>query len=208
MRTVHTRHEQGAAYMALGAALATGKPQAYAVVPGPGLLNSVAALLTAYGMNAPVLALIGANPARRHRPRARPPARDPRPGRHHRAAGRLFGAHPQRRARRRAWSPRRSARWRPAGPARPRCECAIDVWGKRRPVDAAGAAAGRRRRRSTRTRSRKAAKLLGAAKKPADRLRRRRAGRRRRSHARSPRCCRRRCSAIAAAAACSTAAIR
>jgi len=26
MRVVHTRHEQGAAYMALGAALATGKP--------------------------------------------------------------------------------------------------------------------------------------------------------------------------------------
>ena len=42
--------------MALGAALATGKPQAYAVVPGPGLLNSAAALLTAYSMNAPVLA--------------------------------------------------------------------------------------------------------------------------------------------------------
>jgi acetolactate synthase-1/2/3 large subunit len=59
IRTLHTRHEQGAAYMALGAALATGRPQAYAVVPGPGLLNSAAALLTAYGMNAPVLALIG-----------------------------------------------------------------------------------------------------------------------------------------------------
>jgi len=59
IRTVHTRHEQGAAYMALGAALATGRPQAYCVVPGPGLLNSGAALLTAYGMNAPVLALIG-----------------------------------------------------------------------------------------------------------------------------------------------------
>src|SRR3954449_7111751 len=59
VRTIHTRHEQGAAYMALGAALATAKPQAYAVVPGPGLLNSSAALLTAYGMNAPVLALIG-----------------------------------------------------------------------------------------------------------------------------------------------------
>ncbi len=57
--TIHTRHEQGAAYMALGAALATARPQAYAVVPGPGLLNSAAALLTAYGMNAPVLALIG-----------------------------------------------------------------------------------------------------------------------------------------------------
>src|SRR5258708_21345704 len=59
IRTVHTRHEQGAAYMALGAALATGRPQAYSVVPGPGLLNSSAALLTAYGTNAPVLALIG-----------------------------------------------------------------------------------------------------------------------------------------------------
>lgn len=59
IRTVHTRHEQGAAYMALGAALATGRPQAYAVVPGPGLLNTGAALLTAYSMNAPVLALVG-----------------------------------------------------------------------------------------------------------------------------------------------------
>ena len=62
IRVVHTRHEQGAAYMALGAALATAKPQAYCVVPGPGLLNSAAALLTAYGMNAPVLALIGQIP--------------------------------------------------------------------------------------------------------------------------------------------------
>src|SRR6266581_779132 len=62
LRTIHTRHEQGAAYMALGAALATGKPQAYAVVPGPGFLNSAAALLTAYGMNAPVLALVGQIP--------------------------------------------------------------------------------------------------------------------------------------------------
>jgi len=62
VRTIHTRHEQGAAYMALGAALATGKPQTYAVVPGPGLLNSSAALLTAYGMNAPVLGLVGQIP--------------------------------------------------------------------------------------------------------------------------------------------------
>src|SRR5436190_11342155 len=59
IRTVHTRHEQGAGYMALGAALATGNPQAYTVVPGPGLLNSAAALLQAHGTNAPVLALIG-----------------------------------------------------------------------------------------------------------------------------------------------------
>src|SRR5204863_8151587 len=62
--TIHTRHEQGAAYMALGAALATGKPQTVAVVPGPGLLNASAALLTAYSMNAPVLALIGQIPDR------------------------------------------------------------------------------------------------------------------------------------------------
>src|ERR1700712_3618115 len=62
LRVLHTRHEQTAGYMALGAALATGKPQAFSVVPGPGLLNAGAALLTAYGMNAPVLALIGQIP--------------------------------------------------------------------------------------------------------------------------------------------------
>ena len=62
-RVIHTRHEQTAAYMALGAALATGKPQVFAVVPGPGLLNTSAALLTAYGMNAPVIALVGQIPS-------------------------------------------------------------------------------------------------------------------------------------------------
>jgi acetolactate synthase-1/2/3 large subunit len=48
--------------MALGAALATNRPSAYAAVPGPGLLNTSAALLTAYSMNAPVLGLIGQIP--------------------------------------------------------------------------------------------------------------------------------------------------
>jgi acetolactate synthase-1/2/3 large subunit len=62
IRPVHTRHEQGAAYMALGAAMATGKPQAYCVVPGPGFLNTTAALSQAYGNNAPVLALVGQIP--------------------------------------------------------------------------------------------------------------------------------------------------
>jgi len=62
VRVLHSRHEQGCAYMALGAALATGKPQVYSVVPGPGFLNSSAALLNAYSMNAPVLALIGQIP--------------------------------------------------------------------------------------------------------------------------------------------------
>jgi acetolactate synthase-1/2/3 large subunit len=59
IRPVHTRHEQATAYMALGAALATGRPAAYAVVPGPGFLNTTAALSTAYACNAPVLALVG-----------------------------------------------------------------------------------------------------------------------------------------------------
>jgi acetolactate synthase I/II/III large subunit len=64
LTAVHTRHEQGAAYMALGAALATGKPAAYSVVPGPGFLNSTAALATAYSTGARVLALIGQIPSR------------------------------------------------------------------------------------------------------------------------------------------------
>lgn len=61
---IHTRHEQGAAYMALGAALATGKPQVFSVVPGPGLLNATAALATAQSTSAPVLALSGQIPSR------------------------------------------------------------------------------------------------------------------------------------------------
>jgi acetolactate synthase I/II/III large subunit len=63
IRTLQVRHEQGAAYMALGAAMATGKPAAYAVVPGPGILNTTAALSTAYACNAPVLALTGQIPS-------------------------------------------------------------------------------------------------------------------------------------------------
>lgn len=63
IRVIHTRHEQGCAYMALGAALATGRPSAYSVVPGPGFLNTTAALATAYSTNAPVLALVGQIPS-------------------------------------------------------------------------------------------------------------------------------------------------
>ena len=63
IRMVHARHEQAGAYMALGAALATGRPQAYAAVPGPGVLNTTSALLTAWSMEAPVLALAGQIPA-------------------------------------------------------------------------------------------------------------------------------------------------
>jgi acetolactate synthase I/II/III large subunit len=63
IRALQTRHEQGAAYMALGAAMATGRPACYAVVPGPGVLNTTAALCTAYAVNAPVLALTGQIPS-------------------------------------------------------------------------------------------------------------------------------------------------
>lgn len=59
IRPVVTRHEQGAAYMALGAAMATGRPQACCVVPGPGLLNAAAAMATAWAVNAPLLMIVG-----------------------------------------------------------------------------------------------------------------------------------------------------
>jgi len=58
-----SRHEQGAAYMAFGAAQATGRPAAFAVVPGPGVLNTTAALCTADGCNQPVLCLTGQVPS-------------------------------------------------------------------------------------------------------------------------------------------------
>ena len=59
IRHIHARHEQGAAYMALGYAQASGKTGVYVVVPGPGFLNTTAALSTAYALNAPVLCLTG-----------------------------------------------------------------------------------------------------------------------------------------------------
>jgi acetolactate synthase I/II/III large subunit len=63
LRVIHTRHEQGAAYMAFGYARASGKIGAYAVVPGPGLLNTTAALATAYATNAPMLCISGQVPS-------------------------------------------------------------------------------------------------------------------------------------------------
>src|SRR5277367_4277588 len=59
LRFIHTRHEQGAGYMAYGYAKSTGRVGAYTVVPGPGVLNSGAALCTAYGAIAPVLCITG-----------------------------------------------------------------------------------------------------------------------------------------------------
>jgi len=163
LRVVHTRHEQGAAYMALGAALATGKPQAYVVVPGPGLLNSGAALLTAYGMNAPVLALIGQIP--------------------HAAIGRGFGhlheirdqagiiarlvdhsARIDRPAEASAKVAMAIASMRQGRPGPAALECAIDVWGKRGPV-ALVPPAPARAPRIDEDKVKAAAKLLGKAKR-------------------------------------------
>ena len=164
IRTVHSRHEQGAAYMALGAAVATGRPQAYCVVPGPGLLNSSAALLTAYGMNAPVLALFGQIPEK--------------------AIGRGYGHLHEIRdqagiiARLVDWSaqiraPREAPRLvakaiqamftgRP-GPAA--LECAIDVWGREGTVSPQGPLPVREPRIDEDA-IKAAAKRLGAAKRP------------------------------------------
>ncbi|MGH8315039.1 MAG: thiamine pyrophosphate-dependent enzyme [Steroidobacterales bacterium] len=63
LRVITPRHEQTCAYMALGYSQASGRPGVYAVVPGPGMLNTSAALLTAYGLNAPVLCLTGQVPS-------------------------------------------------------------------------------------------------------------------------------------------------
>src|SRR5947207_12656835 len=63
IRVIHPRHEQGAAYMAFGYARASGRVGAYAVVPGPGVLNTTAALATAYATNAPVFCISGQIPS-------------------------------------------------------------------------------------------------------------------------------------------------
>lgn len=63
LQVIHSRHEQGVAYMAYGYAKSTGKVGVYAVVPGPGLLNSSAALCTAWGNNAQVLCISGQIPS-------------------------------------------------------------------------------------------------------------------------------------------------
>jgi acetolactate synthase-1/2/3 large subunit len=51
------RHEQTCAYMAFGYAQSTGRPGVCTVVPGPGVLNASAALLTALGACTPVVLL-------------------------------------------------------------------------------------------------------------------------------------------------------
>lgn len=63
IRTFGARHEQACGYMAFGYARSTGRPGVYSVVPGPGMLNTTAALSTALGCNAPVLCITGQVPS-------------------------------------------------------------------------------------------------------------------------------------------------
>lgn len=62
LKVIGARHEQACGYMAFGYARSSGKPGVFSVVPGPGVLNAGAALLTAYGANEPVLCLTGQVP--------------------------------------------------------------------------------------------------------------------------------------------------
>jgi acetolactate synthase I/II/III large subunit len=164
MRVVHTRHEQGAGYMALGAALAAGKPQAYTVVPGPGLLNSGAALLTAYGMNAPVLALIGQIPQGAigggfgHLHEIRDQAG---------IIARLVDhcAHIDGPADASAKVAKAIASMSQGRPGPAALECAIDVWGKRGKIAALTPPAAARAPKIDEGAVRRGAKLLGKAKR-------------------------------------------
>ena len=63
IKIIHTRHEQGAAYMAYGYAQSTGNVGAFFVVPGPGLLNAMAAISTGYACNTPMFCISGQIPS-------------------------------------------------------------------------------------------------------------------------------------------------
>ena len=62
LKVIGARHEQACGYMAYGYARSSGKVGVFSVVPGPGVLNAGAALLTAFGSNEPVLCLTGQVP--------------------------------------------------------------------------------------------------------------------------------------------------
>ena len=60
----HTRHEQATSYMADGYARTAGRVGVCLVVPGPGLLNAMAGLATAYACSSPVVCLAGQIPSK------------------------------------------------------------------------------------------------------------------------------------------------
>jgi len=62
IRFIQTRHEQATSYMADGYARAGGGVGTALVVPGPGLLNAMSGLSTAYSASSPVLMISGQVP--------------------------------------------------------------------------------------------------------------------------------------------------
>ena len=63
VRVIAPRHEQSAGFMAFGYAKSTGRTGVYTVVPGPGVLNSSAALCTGYGASTPMVCITGQVPS-------------------------------------------------------------------------------------------------------------------------------------------------
>jgi acetolactate synthase-1/2/3 large subunit len=53
------RHEQATSYMADGFARTTGRPAVCMVVPGPGVLNAMSGLATAYACSSPIVCIAG-----------------------------------------------------------------------------------------------------------------------------------------------------
>jgi acetolactate synthase-1/2/3 large subunit len=165
IRPIHTRHEQAAAYMALGSALATGGPAALCVVPGPGFLNAATALATAYSMNAKVLALLGQIPLA---------AIDRGYGLLHEVRDQLGILRTMTKWAERIEAPAEAARltqeaFRQLGAGRPRpvgLECPMDVWGAKAPVMVPGAPAETEAVPIDTDKVEEAAKLLGSAKNP------------------------------------------
>ena len=165
IRPIHTRHEQAVAYMALGAAQASGKPSAFCVVPGPGFLNASTALATAYSTSSPVLALLGQIPLS---------AIDRGYGLLHEIRDQIGILRTMTKWAERIEGPQEAARltheaFRQLGAGRPRpvgLECPMDVWGRTAPVTLPDGPAEATTVPVDTDKIEEAAKLLGAAKNP------------------------------------------
>jgi acetolactate synthase I/II/III large subunit len=165
LRVLHARHEQGTAYMALGAALSTGKPQAFAAVPGPGFLNTTAALLSAEGTCAPILGIMGQIPQRdidrNHGHLHEIHDQIGMAGHVSKFSKRIKSAHEAPRLVNEAISNMISGR---PGPAV--LECAMDIWATRSAVELPGAPASAHRYPVDQDAVDGAVKLVAGAKKP------------------------------------------
>ena len=165
IRPIHTRHEQAVAYMALGAAQATGKPSAFCVVPGPGFLNASTALATAYSTSSKVLALLGQIPLA---------AIDRGYGLLHEIRDQMGILRTMTKWAERIEGPTEAARltqeaFRQFGAGRPRpigLECPMDVWGRAAPVTPPNGPAEETVVDVDIDKVETAAKMLGSAKNP------------------------------------------